>query len=183
MNTLSESALQYATLCHEGQLRKYTNEPYINHSIRVVEMVSKHTTNEHVIAAAYLHDVVEDCGVTIRKINGMFGYRVGAMVQDVTKVSSHLNGDRDFRLQLEIDHLKNALVESKIIKIADIIDNTKDICEHDIEFAKVYLPEKYAILHEALYEDVIYSLWNYAEYQIAYALKRHNIDYKSKVKT
>ena len=57
---LIDHVLQMATEYHEGQVRKYTGEPYIIHHIAVANKVSQYTDDCEVICAALLHDVIED---------------------------------------------------------------------------------------------------------------------------
>ncbi len=59
------SAEEWATELHEGQFRKYTSEPYIVHPRAVARLVADHGGSPDMVAAAWLHDVVEDCNVTI----------------------------------------------------------------------------------------------------------------------
>ena len=61
---LTTSALLYATEAHKGQVRKELNEPYIIHPIRVGRMAAQYGLGGYTVAAAYLHDVIEDCGRT-----------------------------------------------------------------------------------------------------------------------
>ena len=77
MESHAQTALVFATAAHAavGQMRKYTNDPYIVHPIRVATTVAKFGGTDEMIAAAYLHDVVEDTGVSIVDILDMFGSR------------------------------------------------------------------------------------------------------------
>ena len=72
-----EQAIAFATKAHEGQVRKGTDRPYIVHPIEVGEIVASMTDDEEVIAAAILHDTIEDCeGVTAEVLRREFGNRV-----------------------------------------------------------------------------------------------------------
>lgn len=73
--TLSERARIFATQAHAdaGQKRKFTDEPYIVHPAAVVELLMSANPSEEMIAAAWLHDVVEDTGVTLAAIGALFG--------------------------------------------------------------------------------------------------------------
>ncbi len=70
MDSLEEQARRYATQAHAeaGQRRKYTDEPYIVHPAAVVELVRSVSHDEHLLAAAWLHDTVEDTGTTLSDI-------------------------------------------------------------------------------------------------------------------
>ena len=76
-----EKAIAFATKAHEGQVRKGTRRPYIVHPLEVGEIVSEMTDDEEVIAAAVLHDTIEDCEeVTEEMLRREFGERVASMV-------------------------------------------------------------------------------------------------------
>lgn len=145
--TLEERAQRFATRAHEGQLRKYTKTPYIEHPANVVEIVRTVPTHtEEMLAAAWLHDVVEDCHVTFYEILATFGQDVADMVVDLTDVSKRGDGNRAIRKELDRLHTAKASPASKTIKLADLIDNSASITKHDPQFALVYLKEKRALL-------------------------------------
>lgn len=148
-NTFMElelKAKESATRVHTGQLRKYTGTPYIEHPAAVVELVRSVEHTEEMLAAAWLHDVVEDCGVTFGELCDYFGWGTYDLVYHLTDVSHPTDGNRQIRKQKDLDHLRQAPPEAKTIKLADIIDNTSSIVKYDPEFAKVYLEEKKSLL-------------------------------------
>lgn len=143
------SAFAFAAGAHAavGQRRKYTDEPYIVHPARVASLVSQvRPCHDEMIAAAYLHDVVEDTKATIETITEFFGEWVARLVEEVTDVSVPSDGNRAARKAIDREHLANASADAQTIKLADLIDNTRDIVKHDPEFAKTYLREKEALL-------------------------------------
>ena len=73
-------AIEYAVNAHSGYTRKGTGQPYIVHPMEVAAIVSTMTLDEDVLAAAVLHDVVEDAGVSINNILQFFGPRVAELV-------------------------------------------------------------------------------------------------------
>jgi (p)ppGpp synthase/HD superfamily hydrolase len=81
-NELERRALEFAIAAHASidQRRKYTGEPYIVHPIAVAALVRSVPHTPEIIAAAYLHDVVEDTPVTIEEIRAEFGDEVAALV-------------------------------------------------------------------------------------------------------
>lgn len=83
---LVESALWFATECHEGQLRD-SGEPYITHPIAVTAELAKFKPPADVLAAGLLHDTVEDCDVTTEQVESRFGKNVAEMVDGVTKLA------------------------------------------------------------------------------------------------
>ena len=139
-------ALGFAAEAHTGQVRKYTGEPYINHPVEVMNIVRSVPHTGDMLCAALLHDVVEDCDVTIEEIDALFGCAVRAMVSDLTDISKPSNGNREKRKAIDRFHTSEASWESKTIKLADLISNSKSICEHDKDFARVYIKEKELLL-------------------------------------
>jgi len=144
--TLVEKAKIFATKAHKGQVRKYTGEPYIVHPIEVAEIVARHNGSQEMIAAALLHDVVEDTSTTIEDIRSKFGNAVAMLVDDLTDVSKPEDGNRAVRKAMDREHTAKASAAAMVIKAADLISNSKSILEHDKNFAKVYIKEKSALL-------------------------------------
>jgi (p)ppGpp synthase/HD superfamily hydrolase len=138
----------FATAAHAavGQLRKYTFEPYIVHPAEVAEIVASVGGSDAQVAAAWLHDTVEDTGVTSELIRKEFGDEVATLVGWLTDVSRPDHGNRAARKAVDRAHTASAPAEAQTIKLADLICNTKSIVAHDPEFARVYLAEKRALL-------------------------------------
>ena len=164
---LEERARIFATERHRtvGQVRKYTNEPYINHPAAVVELVRGvigHT--EEMIAAAWLHDTVEDTfedpEIGLLEISLTFGCVIAGYVEGLTNISKSSDGNREQRKQLDRQHFISASPEVKTIKLADVVDNISSIVERDPEFAQVYLNEKRLLLKYLKGGDAI--LWGRA---------------------
>lgn len=135
-------AMEFAAKAHAGQVRKYTGEPYIQHPMAVAILVASATSNESAIAAALLHDVVEDCDVSLDDVRTIFGEQVSSFVYWVTDPAQRESETRAKWKTRCLDFIKQAPKEAKLIKLADIIDNTKSIAERDPEFAKIYMREK-----------------------------------------
>lgn len=147
MSDLIEKATQLARWYHRDQTRKYTQEPYIVHPEAVATWVDKVPHSEEMIAASWLHDVVEDTECTIQQIETTFGLDVAALVEMLTDISTKEDGNRFIRKQIDLAHTAQASREAKTIKLADLIDNTKTIVEYDKNFARVYLDEKARLLN------------------------------------
>ena len=139
-------AVEYATNAHGEQKRKYTGQPYITHCIAVAETVARVTDDAEIIAAAVLHDTIEDTATTFDDILLTFGPRVARLVMEVTDASTFKDGNRAARKLIDLQRLAKSSADGATIKLADIIDNSKDILAHDPNFAKVYLREKAASL-------------------------------------
>ncbi len=84
--SLVSKALIFASSAHEGQLRKGTNVPYIVHPAEVCAIAATLTDDPEVLAAAVLHDVMEDCGVSEEELAAQFGTRVAQLVRSETQV-------------------------------------------------------------------------------------------------
>lgn len=145
-NKLLTKALQFAIVAHGDQKRKYTGVPYVTHTIEVAEMVLLHGGSVEQVAAALLHDTVEDTSVTIEEIHNEFGFEIGTLVGWLTDVSLPEDGNRAARKALDRAHTLAAPHDAQFVKLADLISNTTSIVDHDPNFAKVYLAEKKAIL-------------------------------------
>jgi guanosine-3',5'-bis(diphosphate) 3'-pyrophosphohydrolase len=76
----------FADACHTGQERK-TGDPYIVHPLETALFLADLHLDAHTIVAALLHDVVEDCGVTLEEITERFGPEVSKLVDGVTKLT------------------------------------------------------------------------------------------------
>ena len=138
--------LKFATAAHGDQKRKYTGDPYINHPIAVAEIVETVPHTDTMIAAALLHDVVEDTHVTIDQIADKFGNDVAELVGWLTDISRPEDGNRRTRKALDRLHSAGAPAEAQTIKVADLIHNSISIEKHDPSFWKVYKQEKIALL-------------------------------------
>ena len=144
-----DKARVFATAAHAAaaQLRKYTNEPYIVHPAEVFSIVSTvDGATEDMLAAAWLHDVVEDTGVTNEVIREMFGEKVAELVGWLTDVSRPEQGNRATRKAIDRAHTAMASAQAQTIKLADLISNCSSIKEHDEAFAKIYFEEKRLLL-------------------------------------
>jgi (p)ppGpp synthase/HD superfamily hydrolase len=146
--TMVERARVFATAAHAavGQVRKYTFEPYIVHPAEVAKIVRDAGGSEAMVAAAWLHDTVEDTGVTIETIRAEFGVEVAELVGWLTDVSRPEHGNRAHRKALDRAHSAAAPAEAQTVKLADLIANTRSIMAHDAAFAKTYLEEKRLLL-------------------------------------
>ena len=142
-------AKMFATAAHAaiGQKRKYSGDDYIVHPQRVAAIVEKHGGTDEMVAAAWLHDTVEDTDVTPDLITKMFGVDVAGIVEGLTDVSLPSDGNRAKRKSIDRMHSASASTESQFVKCADIIDNSWDIAENDLSFAKVYKSEVFLLLH------------------------------------
>lgn len=145
---LIERARMFATAAHAGQVRKYTGEPYVIHCREVATLIAEHGGCAEQIAAAWLHDTVEDTPVAIELIRDEFGLCVATLVEGLTDVSKSEDGNRAARKALDRAHTAAQSQACKQIKLCDLISNTRSIAAHDPDFARVYLQEKRLLLVE-----------------------------------
>ena len=148
--TIVEKAYTFATAAHAavGQKRKYDGADYIVHPTRVANLVKQYGGTDTMIAAAYLHDVVEDTDVTMDVITSLFGSIVAKYVDDLTDVSKPGDGNREARKTIDRQHTANATADSQFIKGADIIDNAYYIADNDPSVWRVYRREMSLLLDE-----------------------------------
>ena len=147
--SIVQKAQIFAIAAHAAvqQKRKYTGEPYIVHPAEVARIVAEvEGSTEDMVAAAWLHDVVEDTGVTLTDINLNFGADIAALVGWLTDVSKPEDGNRAKRKAIDREHTAQAPAEAQTIKLADLISNSKSIMQYDPDFAVTYLAEKKLLL-------------------------------------
>lgn len=158
-------ACAYATRMHGSQQRKYTGEPYVLHCLEVARSVAEVGGSPTMIAAALLHDVVEDTEATHEDVQARFGEEVAQAVAWMTDVSRPEDGNRATRKAMDREHLAQAPADMKTVKLADVISNTRSIVDHGDGFARVYLREIAALL-EVLSEGHP-ELWRRAKAEVA----------------
>jgi (p)ppGpp synthase/HD superfamily hydrolase len=159
----------FATAAHEAikQKRKYTGEPYIVHPAEVVQILIEHfgsQENSLLLQAAWLHDVLEDTGVTLPIIVSHFGNDVALIVDELTEKAKLSDGNRAKRKAMECARLATVSMEAQNVKLADLISNTKSIIAEDPAFAVTYLREKASLIkvltntNQRLYQRAEWSL-------------------------
>lgn len=148
--TLVDKARQFAAAAHGaiGQKRKYTGENYIVHPAAVVAILREAgITDEETLCAAWLHDTIEDCpAVAACEIGAFFGPEIEALVVALTDTPAGKGLNRAARKALDRERLSKADPRAQTIKVADLIDNTSSIVQHDPDFAVRYMAEKRALL-------------------------------------
>lgn len=148
--SLAYEAMMFAREAHAGQVRKYTGAPYTDHLAEVAGIVATVEWASTALAVAWLHDVVEDCGVTLAEIDRRFGAMVAIGVSGLSDVET---GNRAERKAAGRDRLAACSGWIQTIKCADLISNTSSIVRHDPKFALVYLEEKRLLLEKMTKAD------------------------------
>lgn len=148
MDNIVERAKNYAFAVHNAidHRRKYTNAPYTTHLERVANLVASVDHDDNMVAAAYLHDTVEDTPTTIENIATEFGDDVAYLVRHLSDVSRPEDGNRAQRKALDREHIARGDARVHTVKLADLIDNSESIQAYDVRFAKVYMEEKRLLL-------------------------------------
>lgn len=120
-------ALAFAAEKHRDQRRKDPEaSPYVNHPIALARILTHEggITDAGVIAAALLHDTVEDTQTTIGELKRRFGPRVAAVVAEVTDDKRLPSATRK---QLQVDHAAGLSRAARLVKLADKIANLRDL--------------------------------------------------------
>ncbi|MGN6418653.1 MAG: HD domain-containing protein [Pseudobacter sp.] len=157
MKSILDKVEQFAAAAHEGQRRKFRDEPYINHPVRVMQLCRAYSNDLPVLAAALLHDVLEDTAVTADQIGEFLTPLMDAASTDKTLklvdeltdrfVKANYPGwNRRKRKAKEQERLSNTSAEAQTIKYADIIDNSTEFARAETDFAEVFLRECNSLL-------------------------------------
>lgn len=120
-------ALNFATQEHRDQMRKGAHPtPYIHHPIALAHILTVEggILDPVVIAAALLHDTIEDCEVLPTYLAHLFGQEVADVVSEVTDDKSLPKAKRK---ELQVEHASHASPRAKLVKLADKIANVRDI--------------------------------------------------------
>lgn len=162
----------FADRAHGNQRRKYTPDRYIVHPVRVMELSRAYNDALPVLAAALLHDVLEDTPTTeddiLEFLQGLMEeedarktVKLVVELSDVYVKDNYPKWNRRKRKAAEVERLSNTSPEAQTIKYADIIDNSVEIVSHDVDFGRVFLRECRALLkgmnqgHPELYQRAI----------------------------
>ncbi len=128
--TLLDRAIVYAVRAHAGTERRGKGFPYIVHPMEAVEIVATMTPDQELLAAAVLHDTVEDTDVTIEQIRTEFGERVASFVAAESD-EPHQRPDSvenwRARKQAAIDRLARASLDAKMVALGDKLSNMRAI--------------------------------------------------------
>ena len=156
-NAILEEIKDFADRAHGNQMRRYTPERYIVHPIRVMNTCKEYTNDITILAAALLHDVLEDTAVTKEELQGFLlklmseedAKRTVQLVEELTDVyikENYPQWNRKKRKIKETERLEKTSAAAQTIKYADIIDNAPEVTEKEPDFAKKFIPEYRALL-------------------------------------
>lgn len=151
MTSITLKAMVVAARAHHGQLRKYTGVPYFDHLAEVagIAAAAGHLPfgaigTDTVTCVAFLHDILEDTTYPYDELHDTFGQVIAGGVWWLSDIN--MTGNRAQRKAQSCERLAAAPGWVQTIKLADLMSNTASIVHHDPAFARVYIPEKLALL-------------------------------------
>jgi len=127
---LLDRAIVFAVRAHAGTERRGKGFPYIVHPLEAVEIVATMTADQELLAAAALHDTVEDTDVTVEQLRAEFGDRIAALVaseSDIVVEGASEEQSWHARKQAAIDRLARASHDAKIVALGDKLSNMRAI--------------------------------------------------------
>jgi (p)ppGpp synthase/HD superfamily hydrolase len=146
---LERQAASFAATAHRDQVRKYVmpgeDARYVCHPAAVADIVRSVAHTPEMLAASWLHDVVEDCQVPLQTIAFIFGPRVSELVEMLTDVARPEDGNRKARVAINMSHTWRADRDGQTVKAADMVHNTYRIHAVAPKFAPVFMREMAAI--------------------------------------
>ena len=131
---LVTAAYEFASRAHQGQVRK-TGEPYLEHPLNTAMILAEFNLDSETLAAALLHDVPEDCGVSLDEIEANFGLQVVKLVDGVTKLNRLTSRARtgETKSKVQAENLRKMLLATAedlrvvLIKLADRLHNMRTL--------------------------------------------------------
>ncbi|MBP5228992.1 MAG: bifunctional (p)ppGpp synthetase/guanosine-3',5'-bis(diphosphate) 3'-pyrophosphohydrolase [Bacteroidales bacterium] len=127
---LLDRAILFAVKAHSGTERRGKGFPYIVHPMEAMEIVASMTSDQELLAAAALHDTVEDTGVTIEEIRREFGERIASIVESESDVEIKGKSEEESwyeRKRAAIERLAKAPHDAKIVALGDKLSNMRAI--------------------------------------------------------
>ena len=127
---LLDRAILFAVHAHAGTERRGKGFPYIVHPMEAVAIVSTMTADQELLAAAALHDTVEDTDVTVEQLREAFGDRIARLVADESDTFEAGVSESESwhaRKQAAIDRLSRASREAKMVALGDKLSNMRAI--------------------------------------------------------
>ena len=127
--SLLDRAITFAVKAHQGMERKGKGFPYIVHPMEAVCIVATMTNDQELLAAAALHDVIEDTDTTADDLKKEFGERVAMLVEAESddKTGGSKAETWHQRKQDTLDRLRNADLDIKIVALGDKLSNMRAI--------------------------------------------------------
>lgn len=140
---LIDKAKNFATFKHDRQFRKFGKIPYITHPAKVAEIVDQIGGGPEMVAASWLHDVVEECGVSFDELHEKFGRVVAYLVKELTNPSDL---DKSKKGQYLLDKMNTMSSDALTVKLADRLSNVSDFATANPIFVQKYASETRLIM-------------------------------------
>lgn len=152
LEDIVKRACDFATIMHQGQMRKDGKTPYINHPIKTAEYVSQIENlpyKKELVAAAYLHDTIENTEATITDIENHFGSFIASLVNELTsnKQLQDLIGKTTY-LKLKMRDMSDLAL---VVKLCDRLANVSDLINAEEDFRRKYQKETIEIITFIIY--------------------------------
>ena len=128
--TLLDRAIQFAVKAHGGTERRGKGFPYVVHPLEAVAIAATISPDQEILAAAALHDVLEDTWVTAEELEKEFGHRVTQLVMEETdKFFAGISEAQSWteRKKIAMERLKNASRDAKIVAMGDKLSNAREM--------------------------------------------------------
>ena len=159
--SMIEEAIEFAANAHAGTTRKGKKRPFILHPIEAMLIVADVTDDEEVIAAAVLHDTIEDTKKERSEIAEKFGERVASLVDSESENKrAHLSAESTWKVRKQetIDHLRTAERDVKLICLGDKLSNLREMAR-DYKNIREALWERFnqkdKRMHEWYYRSIL----------------------------
>ena len=120
-----DKAIHFAVDAHAGTERRCKGYPYVIHCLEAMSIVATMTNDKEVLAAAAIHDTVEDTGITMDDIRREFGEKVAYIVYVDTVAAEE--GDWIAQKKVAMDKIRNASRDAKIAALGDKLSNMRGI--------------------------------------------------------
>ena len=164
--SIVDQAIIFASKAHFGQKRKGKEVPYIVHPLEAMAIVASVTSDPELIAAAVLHDVIEDTKYTYEDLQAKFGKRVADLVKaesdEEVEDKDHEKSWKERKIE-GIEKLKNSTRDVQIIALGDKLANIRDMWrDYTAVGAKLWerFHENDPKLHEWRYKELVKALSN-----------------------
>lgn len=179
--TLLDKAIVFAVKAHHDTERRGKGFPYIVHPMEAVSIVATMTSDPELLAAAVLHDVVEDTDVDIDRIRRSFGARIAALVDtesDRFPVGESEEESWHARKKASLERLRNASRDAKIVALGDKLSNMRAIARDEKELGaafwnRFHIKEKSA--HAQRYRELVDALKELSD-SFAYQEFKHLVE-------
>lgn len=148
---------QYSADAHATRQRKFTNDFKSMHPLRVMEICQLYTDKPSVLAAALLHDILEETTVTTVELavflaevmDPVIAEKTQGLIEELTDIYTRNDYpllNRRTRKEMELQRIAAISTDAQTIKYADIIDNARSLASAGTEFTSLFLEENQALL-------------------------------------